>query len=856
MSEVSTIPVYLFSNETLLHEMLLRPPEETWTQSLREKIEEIVYLEFHRCNSRRPDHVFQNRWEFFLQEYLTEGIPFCLAGLKCLAHEYLEFRGSRLHAKLKEFDWWQTLLSRMSSLPVQAYKMVERWEEFPEKSQGKFFSASSHILLYPHDDVVDDYILRNGLNDTHVHINGCAYGEECWLNALHDPLAEYRKMRKQYREHSQVRELFHQLHVDLTPVVMHSHLKKARSLRGCLLKVARDWEKVCGDVNKKERFWVNWVGRFHDISDGGLDDFSGAPPVRKGMKRCVEEEKCWMMQVIKCLKESGNEWLDQIFLQYLLLQNEFIQLSVQRDDRYGFEQFNKFSMADKSLLDKASYYEECFRNMHGIDLRDSNVLYLDARFSPKACIGDNESQLYHILKAYSYYRKSFLYKQEQRKEMSESNLEEVMGELSRLEKYPHARWIQLALTAHFIKKGWSHKREQCRYGILRRKIFSNFQGLFHTIKRHPKLIDWVRAIDAAASELDTPPEVFAPCFRMCRKYIGIKHITYHCGEDFRHVIGGLRMVWDAVHFLELQGGDRLGHGTALGIDPRIWLDTMPRKIIMTKGDWLITLLFAWNLLRSHPGYHEDVARIESDINEVGYDIFRNHHGSPHILKQVMDLRHLDPFQIRDARNSIPENKENKEPWSWIVPRGICWESAWFPYHQQEAECVYEAIRERSAHVMDMIYDWNFDKELWSRSEKKMEVDAAYLDVGGIITLQQLVMRKICEKTVVVETLPTSNVRISQYAEFSQHHALRWMKVPPFAKEGDPEAMIALGSDDPGIFANDIKADFYHLYNVLRSNGLNDCEALEKLHQLNQRGRQYSFHKKNIFPDEKMRADWI
>lgn len=95
--------------------------------------------------------------------------------------------------------------------------------------------------------------------------------------------------------------------------------------------------------------------------------------------------------------------------------------------------------------------------------------------------------------------------------------------------------------------------------------------------------------------------------------------------------------------------------------------------------------------------------------------------------------------------------------------------------------------------------------------------------------------------VSVETLPSSNVRISQYNSFNEHHSLRWMRVPGFVQDGDPAIMVTLGSDDPGIFAGDLNSEFYQLYATLRGQGIGDKDALNYLATLNERGRQYRFH---------------
>lgn len=64
-------------------------------------------------------------------------------------------------------------------------------------------------------------------------------------------------------------------------------------------------------------------------------------------------------------------------------------------------------------------------------------------------------------------------------------------------------------------------------------------------------------------------------------------------------------------------------------------------------------------------------------------------------------------------------------------------------------------------------------------------------------------------------------------------------------EGDPEIMVSLGSDAPGIFAGDLSGEFYQLYSALRNQSLGDGLSLAYLAPLNERGRKYRFHDRRL-----------
>ena len=101
-------------------------------------------------------------------------------------------------------------------------------------------------------------------------------------------------------------------------------------------------------------------------------------------------------------------------------------------------------------------------------------------------------------------------------------------------------------------------------------------------------------------------------------------------------------------------------------------------------------------------------------------------------------------------------------------------------------------------------------------------------------------RLLNKRNVVIETLPVSNLRISQYRDIQDHHLLRWLCVKDCGVEGDAKMTVCMGSDDPGIFVSDLKNEFYHVFSNLRLAGLPPAECMEHIRQLNEAGRIYAF----------------
>lgn len=73
-------------------------------------------------------------------------------------------------------------------------------------------------------------------------------------------------------------------------------------------------------------------------------------------------------------------------------------------------------------------------------------------------------------------------------------------------------------------------------------------------------------------------------------------LTYHVGEDFLDVADGLRAIDEAINFLDMDCGDRLGHALALGIDVEEWYKSKNNYILLPQQDYLDNLVWIYNRL--------------------------------------------------------------------------------------------------------------------------------------------------------------------------------------------------------------------------------------------------------------------
>ncbi len=758
--------------------------------------------------------------------------------LQCLADEFLVVRHGQIHVKLDNFGLWQQrVVSRISGQPIEAYRLHHALR------QGKNVPIPGGRIspvLRPWDSAVEDYVRREGVHETHLHLNGSTHAENCWLLALKNIDNEVEALSDKFegaktkkdREGLRFRELIRQIDPAMGPIKLRNQLKLAKSLR--------DWLK--GAVTARFDFSVLPPDdvRMPLYVDDWRNSLLLSSWERPLVDDKVGDEVRWMSAVLLWIEEHPGHWVERFFMIYLLLQNQYYQMLVQGEAQYGFDQFQRFTYAPFRGKSE-EIYDHRMDLMHGECREWSRTAKLEGRFSPKNDVDKNEALFVSILGSYCRYltgKSSFVSNSPITNEGFGESLSVILKKLNDLGMpliKQGRRVHHLGLVAHFIKAHWDGEGTYRHYD-LRKKLSLQAEVLGETLKRWPGLCYWVRGIDAASNELDASAEVFTVCYRACQR-AGLTRRTYHAGEDFIHLISGIRAMLDAMELLDLRDGDRIGHGTAMGIHPELWLARSPSTMLIGQGDWLLDMLAAWRLLRDLPEHFVCAQRLQRELAAGASRVF-NREMSAQTFEAVMGCRHLDPKIVRQVLQHLgllpADSLQDRRSTSEVLTYSV--------YSSERFEIqLVEDMMVNNPQALLLYWTWHNDRDLRKHTEAIIEVPSDMLSVSALIALQQALMQQMFDRRVIVETLPSSNVRISLYENFSEHHALRWIKAPAHAVKGDPEVLVSLGSDDPGIFASDLSGELYHLYAVLRQEGDSDQQALARLAEVNERGRQYAFH---------------
>ncbi len=358
------------------------------------------------------------------------------------------------------------------------------------------------------------------------------------------------------------------------------------------------------------------------------------------------QERQFLIKAFITLRRHGKElphWYRPVLFAYLAIQNIFHQAVTQHSKRLGFLNF--------------------------LDWYDSPARKLSPNWS--------RSRQHYILQSVTNDRR-------QRVEGRVTPERETLS--SWIEAYYHTLFSEdyrlgrdFGLVAHLIKMPPQtrppKKTEEwqtvwtpvIRHRRLRREIKKIALNLEKYRAEDPDAAAAILAIDAARHERDASPEIFAPAFRYLRRSLPLAFrrftdtvhrcdieplkATYHVGESFHHPISGLRAVYEALHFLDLRPGDRIGHGIVLGIDPEKWIKTAGTDPQMPREERLDNWVWIHHMLRFCSHCDEEIKRLENYIAREFNELYWNEtvppttEGLNDLLAAAWKMRWMDPVEF-------------------------------------------------------------------------------------------------------------------------------------------------------------------------------------------------------------------
>ena len=399
----------------------------------------------------------------------------------------------------------------------------------------------------------------------------------------------------------------------------------------------------------------------------------------------------------------------------------------------------------------------------------------------------------------------------------------------------------------------------CRFAYFYRINRKSVIALGRTVLRYPLALQFIRGIDVTSDELAIPTWVIAPFYRYLRKAsnyasshlaqnldinIPPLNATAHVGEDYVHLLTGLRRIDEAIDHFNMQQGDRLGHALALGANPASWAKNAG-AISMTKIERIFDLVWEWKFTKEQnisvtgtrvQYLSDEIVRLSNEVftpeftrsssEKIGGRgdylekdqglIMRSRIDSPTTMASFVDLLYSDHYlrQINFPRNHQDSNLNTEGN------RGF--------YDQEVADS-----------LLPIFHQYLRSPQCFVKGQEKIIVNPRVNETEILVELQQALRRKVGKSGIFIEVNPSSNLLIGNLSDFNNHPL--WRLKPPGNTEDEMIPLsICIGSDDPIIFTTDTRSEYQHLYNSFLRAGLTDSDARLWLDNVRKTGLESRF----------------
>lgn len=548
-----------------------------------------------------------------------------------------------------------------------------------------------------------------------------------------------------------------------------------------------------------------------------------------------------------------------LFYLYLLIKHHFRGEIIQINDRCGFQNFADYQDRKNILFEKYDEYQtEALRLSVCACKEENHLVSLEARIMPHFLTSGLKRKIDDL-----DHRIQF----SQEKDTSDAFGRKSMDwekENADRQKNPHFYVI------HFAKKPYAEKEYQNqplpvpRNDPVRRRIRRQAKALDGYMHRYDAKDQRVWGIDACAMEIGCRPETFASEFRYLKArsmetipakwyYGGRNHhhaigITYHAGEDFLDIADGLRALDEAVMYLCLEKGDRLGHALALGIDPEKYYQAKRNRIFLRKQDYLDNLV--WLLYRSlelgvciEESYRAMMADKAMELFGELYSsaVKTIQAGNPlELYYRSWKLRGDHPDLYLSGVYSPQKKLTEIDYDNYKIAGGL----------QRYQACTDSLDAVRHNHeIAGIYYAYHFDRKTKERGYQTagFPVPAWYIRI--IKEMQKALQLELFQKGICIECNPTSNVLIGTFKAYQEHPVLQFNDYHLEQDSRQPKLTVSLNTDDLGVFDTSLSNEYALMLQAVCKNrhaegNYNDAAVYEYLNHLRLNGISMAFRSLN------------
>lgn len=495
----------------------------------------------------------------------------------------------------------------------------------------------------------------------------------------------------------------------------------------------------------------------------------------------------WLIYTL--LRQYHSKDIEVLTFIYLAIKNHFRAELIQINSLIGFNNFMLYQDRKEWFLpDSVSFDKKLAKATIASVIEGPKLHSLELRVSP----------------AYPYLDETDLAEKNDNKiRLYDSAIEEAIKDLKKEYTLNNFYYVM-----HFVKQpesidDISHLFP--RHSNLREVIDKQSEGLLEMRRNYPKSGSRIHGIDACNEELDCRPEVFAVVYRKLiyyenNPYLDQLNATYHVAEDNYDIIDGLRAIHEAMLFLGLKAGNRLGHATLLGIsidsffgrkDLRV---NIPLQNLVDNYVWVY--YFIHENIEKFESFHDILSYLENKYNDYVDILFNsgrtykintpsiNHYyqawllrgDAPELYQDTSEMPRVEAFNSYKVCNTIPQMEKARR-----VP---------------EIRYIYHL--------------YHYDKTIRQNGIRSISETISPIFKDLIIRIQEIMRNIISKKGIGIESNPTSNVMISVIGSYSEHPIKVFFNKGLVELSKDTQLNVSVNTDDKSVFSTTISNEYAYL----------------------------------------------
>lgn len=514
---------------------------------------------------------------------------------------------------------------------------------------------------------------------------------------------------------------------------------------------------------------------------------------KENVYRVLASERKLMYSTFKYILSAKEDsaLVASLFYAYISYKLAFRKAVVQLNSAIGFRNFSEYEDLKDTFLEepyKKVLYKSAIENF----LIGGENRYIEPRITPKNTEADLARNLKTVIDCVDKkYKKNFNF------------------------------------ILHFIKQRDARTEKKFRHKSLRDQIREQAFALYRF--RNNKefwsadpLVGAVVGIDAANSEIYCRPEVYAQSFRFLRGHRihedasygrpNDLNVTFHVGEDFFDVVDGLRAVEEALFFLGLRNGDRLGHCLVLGTDVREYYTRRYHTICATKQVLLDNMAWLHHKCKRLLGYTPLCDYLESTFQRFFIDVYgsgckdEGKFNYEEVFDEEQDLRSYDVqdyYQSWFLRGNSPTFGADED----VIPTSDIereWLNVSVNHHLGAEQARYnkKALDLHELYHSDNVVSNGANAVTFTIRKEYREEFYTLIEL-----VQEHLLCKIERKRIAIECNPSSNYRIGEMTRYDEHPILKFYNnglVTPYKPHS---IAVSINTDDQGVFSTSLEREY-------------------------------------------------